>query len=151
LRPSWKAFGHASKTEAGVTRREEYDGRSVYVLGRCVRSWSPPFVPRAAVKARASDDLSAFTKWLAKNPIDGDRAFGHLGVRYQVARYCEYLDANPWPGGDPLRDAGERDGAVTAYEAYLEMFETPAATIRLIRASLERFYVFLGVGAAPAQ
>lgn len=105
----------------------------------------------AAVSARASDALSAFSKWLAKNPISGDSAFGPLGVRYQVARYCEYLDANPWPGGNPLRDAGHRDGAVGAYQAYLETFDTPIATIRLIRISLDRFYGFLGVGAAPAQ
>ena len=96
-------------------------------------------------RAGASDSLSAFTKWLAQHPVDGDLLYGHLSVRYQVARYCEYLESNPWPGGDPLRDTRERDGAVNAYGTYLETFNTPAATISLIRTSLDYFYVFLGL------
>lgn len=98
----------------------------------------------------AYTSLSAFTKWLAKNPIDGDTVFTRLGVRYQVARYCEYLAANPWPGGDPLRDARQRDRVVDAYAAYLATFNTSPATIGLVRKSLDRFYVFLGIGAARA-
>jgi hypothetical protein len=83
---------------------------------------------------------------LAKHPIDGDRHFGGSSVRYQVGRYCDYLNSNPWPGGDPLRDAGARDGAASAYRAYLDMFNTPPAMISLILTSLDHFYVFLGLG-----
>jgi hypothetical protein len=68
-------------------------------------------------------------------------------VGYQVARYCEYLEANPWPHGDPLRgDAGQRNRVVEAYAAYLGTFDTPAQTISVVRRSLELFYVFLGTG-----
>lgn len=109
------------------------------------------FLSRGASAASASASLVAFTKWLAKNPVDGDRVYGHLGVRYQVARYCEYLEANPWSGGDPLRDAAERDRAVNAYEAYLDTFNMPAATIGLVRESLEHFHVFLGIGATTSD
>ena len=93
------------------------------------------------------DTLSAFSRWLAGNPVAGDSIFSGSSVRYQVARYCDYLAANPWPGGDPLRERDARDGAVGAYAAYLEMFNTPAAMIAPILASLDRFYVFLGLGA----
>ncbi len=72
--------------------------------------------------------------------------YGGSSVRYQVARYCEYLDANPWGGGDPLRDTSARDGAVSAYATYLAMFDTPAAMIGLILTNLDHFYLFLGLG-----
>jgi hypothetical protein len=96
-------------------------------------------------RAGAFDSLTAFTKWLATHPVDGDHLYGGLSVRYQVARYCEYLDSNPWPGGNPLHDTRERDGAVNAYSVYLDTFNTPAATISLIRMSLDHFYAFLGL------
>ena len=67
-------------------------------------------------------------------------------MRYQVARYCDYLGTNPWPFGDPLGDEGARDGAVNAYRDYLEIFNVPRATIDAILVSLDRFYVFLGLG-----
>jgi len=92
--------------------------------------------------------LSAFTKWLAKNPIDGDPLCSRHSVQYQVARYCEYLVANPWSGGDPLLDPRQRRGAVNAYAAYLETFNTSSVTIDLVRKSLERFHLFLGTGTA---
>jgi len=97
--------------------------------------------------SHAHDALFAFTRWLASNPVDGDGSFGHSSVRYQVARYCEYLDSNPWPGGDPLRDAHQRKPVVDAYTAYLGMFNTPLPTIALARRSLDHFYLFLGDGA----
>ncbi len=67
-------------------------------------------------------------------------------MRYQVARYCDYLDANPWPGGDPLRDPAARDGAVKAYGTYLQTFDMPAALIRLGLLSIDHFYRFLDLG-----
>ena len=91
--------------------------------------------------------LSAFGKWLAAHPDVGDRSQGNLGVRYQVNRYCEYLQGNPWTSGDPLRDARARDGAVNAYKTYLETFNTPAPVIAATLVSLDHFYVFLGLGA----
>jgi hypothetical protein len=100
----------------------------------------------AGLRVASSDSLSAFTKWLRKNPVAGDRRYGGSSVQYQVARYCEYLDANPWYGGDPLGDANARDGAVNAYAAYLETFNTPAAMIGLIITNLDHFYLFLGLG-----
>jgi hypothetical protein len=96
-------------------------------------------------RATAADPLAAFTKWLAKNPVEGDRVYGPLSVRYQVARYCDYVETNHWAGGDPLREASQREVALNAYGAYLEMFNTPAETISLIRESLDRFYAFLGI------
>ena len=39
-----------------------------------------------------------------------------------------------------------RLGAVNTYGTYLETFNTPAATISLIRTSLDHFYAFLGRG-----
>jgi hypothetical protein len=93
----------------------------------------------------------AFTAWLMSHPLEEDRAFGASSVRYQVARYCDYLDANPWPDGDPLRDPAARDGAVNAYGAYLRTFQTPAETIQLIRLSVDHFYLFLGLGSAPSR
>jgi hypothetical protein len=90
--------------------------------------------------------LSAFDAWLARNPVAGDRRYGGSSVQYHVARYCDYLDANPWPYGDPLTQASARDGAVKAYLAYLSTFGTPPATLPAIAASLDHFYGFLGVG-----
>jgi hypothetical protein len=71
-------------------------------------------------------------------------------VRYQVARYCDYLDANPWPGGDPLRDPRARDGAVRAYGTYLQTFDAPAEMIRVVLLSVGHFYRFLGLRATGA-
>jgi hypothetical protein len=68
-----------------------------------------------------------------------------------VARYCDYLDTNPWPGGDPLADEVARDGAVTAYRAYLDTFNTGGATIGSILVSIDRFYGFLGLGPARLE
>ena len=99
------------------------------------------------LRANLAESLTAFAIWLVKNPVAGDQIYGGSSVRYHVARYCDYLHANPWSGGDPLRDRAARDGAVDAYGVYLDTFNTPTATIGLIRASLDRFYVFLGLGA----
>ena len=88
---------------------------------------------------------AAFSLWLTSHPLAGDRPFGASSVRYQVARYCDYLDANPWPGADPLRDPAARDGAVKAYGTYLQTFDTPAATISLGLLSIGHFYRFLGL------
>jgi hypothetical protein len=98
-----------------------------------------------------AESLSAFATWLSKFPVEGDPIYSGSSVRYQVARYCDYLAANPWTAGDPLREHSARDGAVGAYAAYLEMFNTPAATIVPILASLDRFYVFLGLGAVVSD
>jgi hypothetical protein len=92
--------------------------------------------------------LSAFTRWLAAHPVVGDATFSGSSVRYQVARYCDYLAANPWPLADPLRDVRARDGAVSAYRVYLDTFNVPGATIAAVLVSLDRFYVFLGLGPA---
>ena len=75
-----------------------------------------------------------------------ETAFSRLGVRYQVARYCEYLGTNPWPFADPLRDQAARDGAVSAYADYLDTFNVPGPTVTAVLVSLDRFYAFLGLG-----
>jgi hypothetical protein len=90
--------------------------------------------------------LTAFTSWLAVHPVVGDSTFTRLSVRYQVARYCEYLGTNPWPLEDPLRDEAARDGAVSAYAAYLDTFNVSSTTIAAVLVSLDRFYAFLGLG-----
>ena len=100
-----------------------------------------------SMRTNVAESLSAFATWLTKYPVDGDPIYSGSSVRYQVARYCDYLAANPWPAGDPLRERSARDGAVGAYAAYLETFNTPVATIGPILASLDRFYVYLGLGA----
>jgi len=41
-------------------------------------------------------------------------------------------------------------GAVDAYQAYPELFNTAAAPISAILRSLDRFYVFLGLGPVQA-
>jgi hypothetical protein len=102
--------------------------------------WSP----RSGVARSFAD----FSKWLTDHPLDGDRIYGGSSVRYQVARYCDYLHANPWNGGDPLRLAQARDGALQAYGVYLATFGTPDAEIGPILANIDHFYVFLGLGAA---
>ncbi len=94
----------------------------------------------------ASQALVAFRRWLANNPADGDQSYDRLSAGYQVARYCEYLDANPWPFGDPLRDEQQRKGVVDAYAAYLGTFNTPADAIEVVKRNLDRFYLFLGAG-----
>jgi hypothetical protein len=98
------------------------------------------------LRASIPECQAAFANWLVKHPVPGDQLYGSLGVKYQVARYCDYLGANRWPGGDPLKDQAARDGAVNAYRIYLDVFNTPTVTIDLILASLDRFYVFLGLG-----
>jgi hypothetical protein len=103
------------------------------------------------LRANVAESLTAFAIWLLRNPVDGDRIYGGSSVRYQVARYCDYLATNPWPGGDPLREHSARDGAVHAYGVYLDTFDTPTAMIELILASLDRFYVFLGLGAVGSS
>jgi len=90
--------------------------------------------------------LSAFRTWLAVHPVVGDSPFSGSSVRYQVARYCDYLGANPWPFADPLRDEAARDGAVSAYADYLDTFNVPGVTITAVLVSLDRFYEFLGLG-----
>jgi hypothetical protein len=100
----------------------------------------------AVLRANVGASLSAFVTWLAKHPVDGDQPYGASSVRYQVSRYCDYLHTNPWPDGDPLRDTRARDGAASAYSVYLDTFNTPPAMISLILASLDHFYVFLGLG-----
>ena len=67
-------------------------------------------------RSDVGQSFAAFATWLRKNPLAGDRIYGASSVRYQVARYCDYLDANPWTKGDPLRDPAARDGAMRAYE-----------------------------------
>jgi hypothetical protein len=99
-----------------------------------------------SLRANIGESLSAFLTWLAKHPVDGDRLYGGSSVRYRVGRYCDYLAANPWPGGDPLREPGARDGAAHAYGIYLDTFNTPPATISLVLTSLDHFYLFLGLG-----
>ena len=76
----------------------------------------------------------------------GDATFSGSSVRYQVARYCDYLGTNPWPFGDPLADRAARDGAVSAYRDYLDTFNVPGETIAAVLVSLDRFYVFLALG-----
>ncbi|HEX3905683.1 MAG TPA: hypothetical protein VH853_22855 [Polyangia bacterium] len=100
------------------------------------------------MRSNVVDSYAAFSTWLAKNPLEGDRVYGASSVRYQVARYCDYLHANPWAGGDPLRESAARDGAVKAYGIYLDTFGTPATTVDLILVSVDHFYLFLGLGLA---
>ena len=103
-----------------------------------------------STRSNVGQSFAAFATWLAKNPLDGDQIYGASSVRYQVARYCDYLDANPWPKGDPLREPAARDGAVRAYGIYLDTFETPGAAIRLILLGVDHFYRFLGLGATAS-
>ena len=98
------------------------------------------------VRTSIPASLTAFTSWLAAHPVAGDSTFSGSSVRYQVARYCDYLGTNPWPFADPLGDQAARDGAVSAYRDYLHTFDVPGATIAKVLVSLDRFYVFLGLG-----
>ena len=102
-----------------------------------------------AAPRNTAEALTAFTRWLGDNPVAGDRIYGHTGVRYQVARFCEYLVTNPSPGGYVLRDPTARDAVRTAYGEYLAIFDTPATTIALILASLDRFYAFVDLASSP--
>ena len=103
-----------------------------------------------STRNNVGQSFAAFATWLAKNPLDGDQIYGASSVRYQVARYCDYLDANPWTKGDPLREPAARDGAIRAYEIYLDTFDTPGAAIRLILLGVDHFYRFLGLGATAS-
>jgi hypothetical protein len=103
-----------------------------------------------SASSNVGQSFAEFATWLAKNPLDGDRVYGASSVRYQVARYCDYLEANPWTNGDPLREPTARDGAMRAYGTYLDTFATPTAAIRLILLGVDHFYLFLGLG-PPAR
>jgi hypothetical protein len=85
-----------------------------------------------------------------KHPLAEDRAFGASSVRYQVARYCDYLEANPWADGDPMVNPAARDGAARAYGGYLRTFDASAETLRLARLSVDHFYLYLGLPATAA-
>ena len=104
-----------------------------------------------STKGDVGQSFAAFATWLTKNPLAGDRVYGASSVRYQVARYCDYLHANPWTKGDPLREPAARDGAMRAYGIYLDTFDTPAAAIRLILLGLDHFYRFLDLGATASR
>jgi hypothetical protein len=106
-------------------------------------------VARMRISIPAS--LSAFASWLDVHPVVGDKTYSPQSARYQVARYCEYLHSNPWLGADPLGDTGARDGAVWAYQQYLVTFDMEPTGISGILVSLDRFYVFLGLGSVSLQ
>ncbi len=101
------------------------------------------------VGSESARSYAAFLVWLARHPLPEDRPFGAGSVRYQVARFCDYLDANPWPGGDPRADPRARAGALDAYQAYLGTFSVPGESLQLIRRCLEHFYLFLGPAPWP--
>jgi hypothetical protein len=105
---------------------------------------------RAGLHGGVVRSYAAFSAWLTTHPLAEDRAFGASSVRYQVARYCDYLEANPWTDGDPLRNPAAREGAVKAYGVYLSTFHTSVESIRLIRLSVDHFYVFLGLPTAES-
>jgi hypothetical protein len=48
-----------------------------------------------SLRTNVAESLSAFATWLTKYPVDGDPIYSGSSVRYQVARYCDYLAANP--------------------------------------------------------
>jgi hypothetical protein len=93
--------------------------------------------------------LTAFAAWLPHHPAADECAQSDVSVRNQIARYCDFLGTQVFLGADPLADAATRDRAVDAYQAYLELFNTAAAPVSAILRSLDRFYVFLGLG--PVQ
>lgn len=99
-----------------------------------------------SARSNVVESYAAFSTWLARHPLEGDRIYGASSVRYQVARYCDYLHANPWTEGDPLRESEARDGAMRAYGIYLATFGTPDTAVRLILVSVDHFYLFLGLG-----
>ena len=56
-------------------------------------------------------------------------------------------EQSAWLEADPLGDEAARDGAVWAYRQYLATFDVEPTGIGAILVSLDRFYVFLGLGA----
>jgi hypothetical protein len=90
--------------------------------------------------------LTAFAAWLPLHPAAGDCARSDVSVRHQVARYCDFLGTQVPMGADPLADVEARDRAVDAYRAYLEVFSPAATPISAVLESVDRFYVFLGLG-----
>ena len=90
--------------------------------------------------------LTAFAAWLPLQRTVGADAHSDVSVRHQVARYCYFLCTQVSLGADPLADGVARDRAVDAYRSYLEVFNTPATPVSAILESLDRFYVFLGLG-----
>ena len=101
------------------------------------RRWVRTSIPRS---------LTAFAAWLPKHPATGARAYSDINVRHHVARYCEFLGTDVALTGNPLMDQDARDHAVNAYRAYLKLFNPPAVPVDGIFQSLDRFYVFLGLG-----
>jgi hypothetical protein len=93
--------------------------------------------------------LTAFAAWLPHHPAADDCAQSDISVRNQIARYCDFLGTLLLLGADPLANADARDRAVDAYRVYLELFNTARAPVSAILQSLDRFYVFLGLG--PVQ
>jgi hypothetical protein len=92
---------------------------------------------------------AAFAAWLPHHPASDECAQSDVSVRNQIARYCDFLGTQAFLGADPLADAAARDRAVNAYQGYLELFNTAATPVSAILQSLDRFYVFLGLG--PVQ
>jgi hypothetical protein len=90
--------------------------------------------------------LSAFAAWLPRQRTTGDDARSDVSVRHQVARYCDFLGTQVSLGADPLADGDARDRAVDAYRSYLEVFNTAATPVSASLESVDRFYVFLGLG-----
>jgi hypothetical protein len=90
--------------------------------------------------------LTAFAAWLPRHRTAGDEGHSDVSVRHQVARYCDFLGTHVLLGADPLADVDARDHAVNAYRAYLELFNTAATPVSTVLESLDRFYVFLGLG-----
>ncbi len=90
--------------------------------------------------------LTAFASWLPLHPAAGEGIHSDMTVRYQVGRYCDFLGTQLSLSADPLADTDARDRAVYAYRAYLELFNTAATPVSAILGSLDRFYVFLGLG-----
>jgi len=90
--------------------------------------------------------LTAFAAWLPLHRTTGDETHSDVSVRYQVARYCDFLGTETLLVGDPLADVDARDRAVNAYRAYLDLFNTARTPVSAILESLDRFYVFLGLG-----
>ena len=91
--------------------------------------------------------LTAFAAWLPLHPAAGDDAHSDVSVRRQVAGYCNFLDTQLLVNAaQALGDVDARDRAVDAYRTYLELFNTAATPVSSILQSLDRFYVFLGLG-----
>jgi hypothetical protein len=90
--------------------------------------------------------LTAFASWLPLHPATGNDIRSDVSVRSQVGRYCDFLGTQLSLSDDPLTDVDARDRAVNAYRAYLELFNTASTPVSAILGSLDRFYVFLGLG-----